>query len=601
MKSETIISQQRQCIIFIDKELLPLYGFRNIKDYETTIICNQLKKKLIEQINGILNDILQHFPKKLFNLHKTDGQIQTTKQSFNLLKKCLLYANIPFEEWTKRVDDKNINYMRLQKINIVLYDYINKMQEIQQIIQPVQEANTTIDENVKPTTILNASELYKRSTKTNKTRQIITDLRLTQTGDIIVNDSVEIGYFVKYLSFKFFLKSSLQQKDGSSGMFSSELPSAVRINISDIDDPDYDVINDPYHVPDTNLIPLNSIIPIEMLSIWKTIKIIINPPNEIKKNLNSYYLCMDMVDTPEFCKEYEDYRSGKCCFMIDTPCISYNYCYYINHNTTIAVHKKIQKVSKIDVVPKDAEITLHEKCNGKIKEIKKIINIENMHCSLNRDISNGIYDDIYYDVIKKGTTNICKIKMTISRVDIGGLFSLCATLFDGIYEPYCIQLNECDEIIPNVLIDKGEYFEYKYVMVRNYDTISGIIINLQQENCDDISFAFETAGTIIPLKFDNLENSDLYKKIKHIKDNEYKNSFIITNINLDNQINLVGNIWFNSILRIRIPKKFYMLDKSIQVVKSGIYYMDRTQRKKIANTFNIKKPIDDICKNILAN
>ena len=113
-------------IKFIDTKLLPLFGLKNIVDYDNFIKCEINKDEenlFIKKINDLLSDIKTIFPVKRFNLHKTDNKILSYKQSINILKMCLEIANINYI--LDKFNDKKI--LRLNTTNLFLYRYIEKM------------------------------------------------------------------------------------------------------------------------------------------------------------------------------------------------------------------------------------------------------------------------------------------------------------------------------------------------------------------------------------------------------------------------------------------------------------------------------------------
>ena len=87
-------------IKFIDTKLLPLFGLKNIIDYNNYIKCEldteEEEEQFIININNLLSEIKSIFPVKRFNLHKTDDKIKSYKQAINILKMCLEIANINY-------------------------------------------------------------------------------------------------------------------------------------------------------------------------------------------------------------------------------------------------------------------------------------------------------------------------------------------------------------------------------------------------------------------------------------------------------------------------------------------------------------------------
>lgn len=116
-------------IKFIDTALLPLFGLKNIIDYNNFIKCEineKDEKEFLIKINNILTELKCIFPVKRFNLHKTDNTIKSYKQAINILKMCLEIANVNY------ILDKfnNDKIVRLNSTNLNLYRYIEKMEKI---------------------------------------------------------------------------------------------------------------------------------------------------------------------------------------------------------------------------------------------------------------------------------------------------------------------------------------------------------------------------------------------------------------------------------------------------------------------------------------
>lgn len=104
-------------IKFIDTLLLPLFGIKNIIDYQNLIDTTKLNTIIdLNKINEILSEFRKIFPVKNFNLHKTNYKITTHEQAFNLLKKCLDSTNVQY--------DLNKTGLRLIPTNNILQKYI---------------------------------------------------------------------------------------------------------------------------------------------------------------------------------------------------------------------------------------------------------------------------------------------------------------------------------------------------------------------------------------------------------------------------------------------------------------------------------------------
>lgn len=112
-------------IKFIDKKLLPLYGFKNIIDY-TFVLCISDLDNLnfdLDKLNGLIEEFRKVFNSKNFSLHKTQYKIITKSQAICLLKTCLEINSIPFDISLK----KNKKYLRLICKNNIIDNYINTL------------------------------------------------------------------------------------------------------------------------------------------------------------------------------------------------------------------------------------------------------------------------------------------------------------------------------------------------------------------------------------------------------------------------------------------------------------------------------------------
>lgn len=118
-----------QQIEFLDKKLLPLYGFKSIVDYNHKISLNNIinDEGILEKLNMILPEFKKTFTVKEFNFHKTNNKINTATQAYALLKKCLELLGVMYEI----CPINKINYLRLVSENLILSNYIeNKMSDI---------------------------------------------------------------------------------------------------------------------------------------------------------------------------------------------------------------------------------------------------------------------------------------------------------------------------------------------------------------------------------------------------------------------------------------------------------------------------------------
>jgi hypothetical protein len=112
-------------IEFIDNVLLPIYGFKNICDYNTIVSIKTLEQidDFYTQINKHVGNIKKHFTSRPFSFHKSDNKIKTYQQGVSCLQKCLMIANVPY----KIENIKNIKILRLSENNKTLLQYIERI------------------------------------------------------------------------------------------------------------------------------------------------------------------------------------------------------------------------------------------------------------------------------------------------------------------------------------------------------------------------------------------------------------------------------------------------------------------------------------------
>jgi hypothetical protein len=112
-------------IKFIDTKLLPIYGFKNITDYNYVLSITDTEdlKINLSKLNELIEEFRKTFHSKNFSLHKTKYKIETKSQAICLLKTCLETTSIPFDICLK----KNKKFLRLISKNNILDDYINHL------------------------------------------------------------------------------------------------------------------------------------------------------------------------------------------------------------------------------------------------------------------------------------------------------------------------------------------------------------------------------------------------------------------------------------------------------------------------------------------
>lgn len=110
-----------QQLVFVDKVLLPVFGFKNISDFQSAVSIYDLKKQLnfLDHINSIIPEFRKTFPMSEFSLYKTKYIINNVDQAFGLFKKTLILCTILHEFVIK----KKIKSIRLVERNFLLENY----------------------------------------------------------------------------------------------------------------------------------------------------------------------------------------------------------------------------------------------------------------------------------------------------------------------------------------------------------------------------------------------------------------------------------------------------------------------------------------------
>jgi hypothetical protein len=141
-----------QQLVFVDKVLLPVFGFNNLSDFQSSVSMNDLKKRIyfLDQINNIIPEFKKTFPMAEFSLYKTKYIVNNVDQAFGLLKKTLLLCTILHEFVIK----KKIKSIRLVERNFLLDNYrkdnlneTKKLNEDEDIKELKSNANSNANSN----------------------------------------------------------------------------------------------------------------------------------------------------------------------------------------------------------------------------------------------------------------------------------------------------------------------------------------------------------------------------------------------------------------------------------------------------------------------
>jgi hypothetical protein len=106
-------------IKYIDEKLLPLYGVKNIIDYDKRVISAEISADALRLLNIEVQNLQKYFNRKLVNLDSSHPEIKTQTKAFSLLRSCLESASVPYELY---YGDKGI-VLRLIPENLILKKY----------------------------------------------------------------------------------------------------------------------------------------------------------------------------------------------------------------------------------------------------------------------------------------------------------------------------------------------------------------------------------------------------------------------------------------------------------------------------------------------
>ncbi len=106
---------------YLDKQLLPIYGFNGIDDYQTQISSKNITSNMIEEIILEMKNITKGYKLNIFNLLKNNDGLDDATCGLNFLKRILEESQVPY----KITQIKNINYLCLNSPKLLL-DYIEQ-------------------------------------------------------------------------------------------------------------------------------------------------------------------------------------------------------------------------------------------------------------------------------------------------------------------------------------------------------------------------------------------------------------------------------------------------------------------------------------------
>jgi hypothetical protein len=126
-----MVKSRDKQIEILDRIILPVYGFQNVRDYDYVLTTQTLDtiEDLMVHVDHLIPIIKQYFPVKNFNFHKTQNHVIDHQQAFSILKKCLEIAGVPYELSYCTQQGQKIKQLRLFREKISKIHIYNKTME----------------------------------------------------------------------------------------------------------------------------------------------------------------------------------------------------------------------------------------------------------------------------------------------------------------------------------------------------------------------------------------------------------------------------------------------------------------------------------------
>lgn len=130
-------------------DLVKVYGFKGLSDYETEVSPSNLKRETFQEIAKYLGSIKQLFPTHDVNVARLNGVVNSVTVAMNILRSLLVYCGIPWRTRRKnntiamRLVDHDMHLLTL--IEAKLMDHTeNASVSIQKVMVPVSSWWTNI-------------------------------------------------------------------------------------------------------------------------------------------------------------------------------------------------------------------------------------------------------------------------------------------------------------------------------------------------------------------------------------------------------------------------------------------------------------------------
>jgi hypothetical protein len=518
--------------------VLPIFGFKSITDYDHVIICNKLHDDIPKNLTSAIQYIAKSFTIKQFNLHKTNGVVQTKNQAFNFLKKCLICTEVPHIIWTEQHEKKTIKYMRLNAINSVLYKYIEKMADFPNIPskqENIQDSDKT--KNIKEVYTVTAQQLHSKIKKHEEQHSVLRMSKNLIYGDFVgigINTDTVIFGCVKDLRFFF--------TDENNNMYDSKMNVQIKIkkNMLTFNEytPNTDIIKTPYVIPFSWFSDMGSHIYFELTT-------------DFISNIEKYSLHVCYTTVNDFKKYKKDFEDEKLIFEIESIKLSNMKYNWLTSLTT-------------EVEPSDESLTI-------VNEKNEILSLSNAN-------------------IPK-TTGVLR--------SLGNLKVLCvdANPLMKVFEHAVSMIVQADRFVKNITLGNMSHRFESVAMTKCVDDVKINKYSINNDMCvirlfdiwnmhlfdsyADFYIEFDTPIPASDVSFQLKNSKNIETHIAKISEMKYK----IKNINLHNQLNRSGTAVHDPIeLFVNVNQKYINNLHTIKLHYTGIIYDNKP--RQIVSSFH---------------
>jgi hypothetical protein len=426
-------------IKFLDIELLPVYGFKAINDYNTKLNTTSIENinNFLEKLNKLIPTFRKIFPVKDFSLHKTEYQIKTHEQALLFLKKCLTVASIPFEFNKKNlrlISQNNIldKYIQMSEIRTNIPKYVISEMPMDAFTKmPMNTFTSNESQNsviAPPKEILvTENELIKAVKNTEKETYYVP---LNKVISRWSTDGTKFFITLRSDSLQFIKNDTLSLKLSLDSIESNKLLNGCKYKLYAGGTPIYENILD----VNKNIYPNSEQTPI-LFSMGKyhDINIEIAIPNELVEQKNNIIMLVEQI-TPVYYKPFEETISDD--------------------------NSKLNGSMKFDIRWGDNNLIIF---TGLIGVPKAVIVDERPKSIFEYGKEDKLFDFKYFKLFDDKTTTNDALQPLISGYDVSGLQVKQIMEFDSYYK-------------------KNKNYIAEYIIKRGSDSISELILSYSKNS-----------------------------------------------------------------------------------------------------------------------